>query len=255
MIHKAVGQVSSAMESSQGRDDIRKAPQEDLRDPMAIVPPDPTPPNAHPPRRVPIFDTPFGPDRSSLAEVASRKSNQLPQSPASSEALERVDAQPVRYLGRRIADGAAAPVFDAGAPAAPLVPINGRPSSDRSASFDDRFGSGTSSPPVSAPLSSYQPASVPSSNGSRSDAKDIRVLSSRIAPRDGVGNANFPLPDAPNQFGPLSEFDRPRGIVTGMPMPDYPFPPPIFGLSNQTAASNEDGEDWFSRWIKPLLQQ
>jgi hypothetical protein len=31
-------------------------------------------------------------------------------------------------------------------------------------------------------------------------------------------------------------------------------PPPIFGFQDRSAAS-DDGDDFFSRWIKPLLQQ
>jgi hypothetical protein len=36
-------------------------------------------------------------------------------------------------------------------------------------------------------------------------------------------------------------------------MPDYPVPPFLFGLPDRSAAS-DDMDDWYTRWVKPLLQ-
>jgi hypothetical protein len=43
-----------------------------------------------------------------------------------------------------------------------------------------------------------------------------------------AGGTNGPLSPY-QQLSPPSQSARPLGIVTGEPMPDYPFPPPIFG--------------------------
>jgi hypothetical protein len=89
--------------------------------------------------------------------------------------------------------------FDPNAPA-PLP--NEIPPADRSVSFDDRFGSWSSSPGVNAPLAPNQP----------------------VAP--------------PPQAG------RPLGLLTGKPMPDYPFPPTIFGFPGRSIAPGDEGWAW-----------
>ena len=40
---------------------------------------------------------------------------------------------------------------------------------------------------------------------------------------------------------------RPLGIVSGEPMPDWPFPPPFFDFPNKSAPRGEDSEDWLTR--------
>jgi hypothetical protein len=48
---------------------------------------------------------------------------------------------------------------------------------------------------------------------------------------------------------------RPVGILSGDPNPIYSVQPPIWGSSGQQGGRPDDGEDWFSRWIRPLMQQ
>jgi hypothetical protein len=38
-------------------------------------------------------------------------------------------------------------------------------------------------------------------------------------------------------------------------MPQYPVPPMVFGFSDQSTASRGNMDDWFDRWIGPLMQQ
>jgi hypothetical protein len=69
-----------------------------------------------------------------------------------------------------------------------------------STSFDDRFGSWSSSSGVGAPIAPNQPVA------------------------------------------PAPETGRPLGLLTGKPMPDYPFPPTVFGFPGRSIAPGE--EDW-----------
>ena len=49
-------------------------------------------------------------------------------------------------------------------------------------------------------------------------------------------------PLAPHRAPPPEEDNRPRGIFSGKPMPNYPVPPPIFGFPAPGAPGDED---WF----------
>jgi hypothetical protein len=42
-------------------------------------------------------------------------------------------------------------------------------------------------------------------------------------------------PLAPYLAAPPAEDERPRGLVSGKPMPDWPFPPPLFEFPNKAA--------------------
>lgn len=97
---------------------------------------------------------------------------------------------------------------------------------------------------ANVPTSGLTPASERVANV---DPKGIRVLSSRIlAP--GVPPSALTVA---NQGWPTS---TPSGLVSGQPMPDYPVPPRLFGLPDRSAASGDDMDDWYTRWIKPLIQ-
>ena len=110
--------------------------------------------------------------------------------------------------------------FDSRAPAVPFVP------------------SGVSPNPV-------QPdAPSPRSDATQSDPRNIRILSRIPAP-----GATPALPNA----NASQQAARPPGLVSGQPMPDYPVPPWLFGLPDRPAASRDD--DWYTRWVKPLLRQ
>lgn len=88
--------------------------------------------------------------------------------------------------------------------------------------FDDRFGNWT----------------LPQADPPQNDAQKTRVLRGYVAGPDG---SRLPLPGS--EQAPQSQ-----------PIPNYQLLPPIFGLPNQSA-SGGDVDDWFSRWIKPLMQQ
>jgi hypothetical protein len=60
---------------------------------------------------------------------------------------------------------------------------------------------------------------------------------------------NWSIPPGDRQ---LSQASRPIGAFSGEP--SYAIPPPIWGLDNHSGAKN-DAEEWFSRWIRPLLRQ
>jgi hypothetical protein len=59
-----------------------------------------------------------------------------------------------------------------------------------------------------------------------------------VTPSGGIGNGDASAP----------------GIAAGQPRPDDPFPP-IFGLPDPSAASGDDMDDWYSRWVKSIIKQ
>jgi hypothetical protein len=155
--------------------------------------------------------------------------------------------RPIRYLSGRFAGPSGASLFDNGAPAVPFV-VDNNPLAP-AGPFDGRFGN-LSPPP--APSDSDQASPQPQSSRPAQPApEDIRVLSSRFAwlnPGGGVPG-NPPLPNGANP--PAQAGWRP---ATTRPVPD-PAPPIDYGLLDSTAAWGDNMDDWFSRWIKPLLQQ
>jgi len=81
------------------------------------------------------------------------------------------------------------------------------------------------------------------------DRTDIRILA-KVSPD---GETIFPPNSIPNMPAPPQP-NRPPGLLSGEPMPKYPVLPMVFGLRNQPAASDDNMDDWFNRWI-PLMQQ
>jgi hypothetical protein len=138
-----------------------------------------------------------------------------------------------RVLRGRVASNPATSVFDGGAPAVPYVPPGATFAPGRQDSFGDRFGNWTS----------------PQANAPQTDPSKIRVLSGYVTAPDG---SLLPL-TIPKQA--QRQPGRSAGAVTSQPMPDHPVPPPIFGLPDRSTASSDDMDDWFSRWIKPLMRQ
>src|SRR5438552_4428441 len=101
-------------------------------------------------------------------------------------------------FGDRFGDWGSAPAGDPNTPRSPVlralqnykraVPV----APDVGDSFSDRFGNWTSSPGGSAPRDPYQPAPpAEGSNPRRGDADNIRLVSSRFMPSDGIGGASF----------------------------------------------------------------
>jgi hypothetical protein len=142
-------------------------------------------------------------------------------------------------------------VFDTGAPAVPLVPPNNPLSPAPPTSFDDRFGNWGAPAPASAAAGAPQPTSSLQPGGTKPlDPKDIRILA-RVSPS---GDIIFPPTSTPSTQAPPQPA-RPVGLVNGEPMPRYPVPPMLFGFSDRSATSGDNMDDWFTRWIKPLMDQ
>jgi hypothetical protein len=123
-----------------------------------------------------------------------------------------------------------ASVFDNGASAVPYVPSSATLAPDRQSSFNERFGNSPSS----------------SAGAPQTDRSQVRVLSSRVLAPDGSPFQST----VPSQV--RQQPDRPLGIVTGQPMPDYPVPPSVFGLPDQSAATGDNMDDWLAGWIKSI---
>jgi hypothetical protein len=92
-------------------------------------------------------------------------------------------------------------------------------------------------------------------NSRRGDAGNIRVLTSRIMSRNGVGSPGVTPPEFLSQPEPLSQAGQPLGLFTGEPMPKDPLPPSIWDFLDNSRSPAGDGEDRFNRWIRPLLQR
>jgi hypothetical protein len=101
-------------------------------------------------------------------------------------------------------------------------------------SFNDRVGNRT----------------FPQVNTAGAASRNIRVLSSYPVAPDGSR-----LP-SPNPSQTQRQLGQPLGSVTRDPMPDYPVRSPMSGLPDTSVAPGDDNmDDWFSRWLKPLAQQ
>ncbi len=113
--------------------------------------------------------------------------------------------------------------------------------------FDGGAPAVSFAPPPGAIPNSVQPGASPRpGNATQTDAGDVRVLARIPAP-----GATPSLPDNANTS---QQAAAPPGLVSGQPMPDYPVPPYLFGLRDQSAASGDDMDDWDTRWIKPLVR-
>jgi hypothetical protein len=153
---------------------------------------------------------------------------------------------------------------------------------DRNAMVNNAFGIVPDAGPIYGPqpVDQAQPLIGPSPRSI--DPKDIRVLTGRIAgqPVPPRFNANaaavlpneIPSADGPPSFGdrfgnwtssngatvplapyqpisPPPQVQRPLGIVSGKPTPDYPFPPPIWGFADPSETPGK--EDWSALLLRP----
>jgi hypothetical protein len=71
----------------------------------------------------------------------------------------------------------------------------------------------------------------------------VRILSRRVLNPSPTGVLGDTVPAAPSP-----QANRPLGIFSGKPMPDYPVPPPILGLLDRSRANGDDDENWYTRW-------
>jgi hypothetical protein len=107
-------------------------------------------------------------------------------------------------------------------------------------------GSAASPQPLDDTRSFTMPTDSPAD---ADDAKNIRFLRRVTLAPDGSL-----IPD------PLPAWDQPQSaqpsnLLSGKPMPNYPVPPMLLGFSDRSAASGGNMDDWFNRWIKPLMEQ
>lgn len=148
--------------------------------------------------------------------------NALDASRISAAAAKRGDQQNIRILSRVVA---------------PRESLSPGP-----IAFDDRLENDRSSAPAGAMPAPYQPPLArPYSSSIQTDPRDIRILS-RVPPSDGANAASSPI-SVPNQPTP-----QPRPAMR-------PLPPSVFGLPEPSTSSGDNMDDWFARWIKPLMQQ
>jgi hypothetical protein len=156
----------------------------------------------------------------------------------------------VRVLRSRVVGKSDASRFDRENPAVRFTPPNEVRSPGPPASFADRFGDWPSFSAGGAPSSPNQPV-PPAEDGSskRGDAGSIRVLTSRVVPLNGVGNAGPTPAGFSNQPAPIPQAGRPLGLFTGQPMSDNPLSPLIWDFITKPRTPGDDEEDWLSRWI------
>jgi hypothetical protein len=130
----------------------------------------------------------------------------------------------------------------------------------RGSAFDDRFGNWTGTPAGSAPVTPDAAAGTIAPEEVRrltrvnaSNAGSVFESGSSPVPQlpspefnDRFGNWSMPTGERPQQAS------RPVGAFADEP--SYLVPPPIWGLEDPGNPQN-DAEEWFSRWIRPLLRQ
>lgn len=167
-----------------------------------------------------------------------------------------------------VADGS---VFSKGA--APYNPFDfGRPAHDAQAAqasrFADRFGSWTdisAGTPLAQPSNAQEVLDTPIAEAVTPE--DVRRLTRVNASNAGsvFSSGTTPVPYLPSaefdeRFGSWTvptaddrstQMSKPIGIFADEP--SYLIPPPIFGVDGPGNPHN-DAEEWFSRWIRPLLR-
>lgn len=137
----------------------------------------------------------------------------------------------------------------------------------RSGTFNDRFGNWSGNAAVaipSQPLSKAEASAAPAAGAVAPE--EVRRLTRANASNAGSvfdsGSAPVPYlasPEFDDRFGNWrvkekwpQQVSSPVGTFANEP--GYVIPPPIWGL--QTSANpRNDAEEWFSRWIQPLLRQ
>lgn len=142
------------------------------------------------------------------------------------------------------------------------------PETERVRTFTDRFGNWTDRPAGAVPAQPANVDKVPDTLASRAVVPEETRRLTRVN-ESNAGNV-FTSGSAPVPYLPPTEFNerfgnwivptadgrspqtsKPIGIVADEP--SYLIPPPIFGVDGPGSPRN-DAEEWFSRWIRPLLR-
>lgn len=71
------------------------------------------------------------------------------------------------------------------------------------------------------------------------NAQGIRSLSRLVVPGGNDGKGFLPQSGVPSRFIPPSQSARPRGLLTGEPMPQWPVPPPIWDFRDRFGDDSE----------------
>ncbi|MDN5004625.1 AHH domain-containing protein [Bradyrhizobium sp. GCM10027634] len=134
--------------------------------------------------------------------------------------------------------------------------------------FGDRFGNWPGTAPVATPSTPFGQFSAPAARTAGATAPDEVRRLARVN-TSNAGSSVFESGSAPVPYLPSSEFDDRFGnwrvegkwpqqasspVGTFADEPSYAIPPPIWGLEAPTNPRH-DSEEWFSRWIRPLLRQ
>ena len=167
-----------------------------------------------------------------------------------------------RFIGNRLVSPA-----EAAFPSAPML---------RGATAPDA----SSAPPIADPGSNGALGAEADATAPSIANKDFRYLTRNVAdrPQASVFDTGAPavpfVPDGPDFSGGLPSLPvrfltrvdprnpgqaalpqqtaRPLGIVSGEPMPDWPFPPPIFDFPRKSVATNENSEDRLERLLRGM---
>lgn len=139
--------------------------------------------------------------------------------------------------------------------------------SERASTFGDRFGNWPGSAAAVTPSQPLGNAAAPTAAaGGVAAPEDVRRLTRVNTPSAGSvfesGSAPVPYlpsPEFSDRFGNWRDEGRRPRQVSGpvgafADEPGYVIPPPIWG-SEASANPRNDAEEWFSRWIQPLLRQ
>jgi len=158
--------------------------------------------------------------------------------------------------------------------AAPYYPFDSvrledDPNAARPSTFADRFGSWIDTPAGTVPAQPPNASGASPTPGAEAVAPDEVRRLTRVNEANAGSvflSGSAPIPHLPStefndRFGnwPLPTADG-RPVQTRRPMgmfadePSYLIPPPIFGVDNSGNPHN-DAEEWFSRWIRPILRQ
>ncbi|WBL76563.1 hypothetical protein I3J27_26515 [Bradyrhizobium xenonodulans] len=139
---------------------------------------------------------------------------------------------------------------------------------ERALTFTDRFGNWTDTPTGTVPAQPANVDKVPDTPAPRAVAPEEARRLTRV--NESNAGSVFTSGSAPVPYLPSTEFNERFGNWTvptadGRPPqtskpisifadePSYLVPPPIFGVDGPGSPRN-DVEEWFSRWIRPLLR-
>ncbi|MCP3367841.1 hypothetical protein [Bradyrhizobium cajani] len=139
------------------------------------------------------------------------------------------------------------------------------PEPEHASTFADRFGSWTDTPAGTQPAQPSNAQQMPDAPAAGAVAPEevrrlTRVNASNASNVFTSGTAPVPYLPSTDRFGnwivPTTDGRPPptsKPIGAFADEPSYLIPPPIFGVDGAGNPHN-DAEEWFSRWIRPLIR-